>query len=481
MDKIIGREAETAILQQLLDSSKPEFLAIYGRRRVGKTFLVNVYFKNRIIFYGIGQNEANLKTQLTNFINQLNLCFPKNENRKIPQSWQEAFTLLRTCIEPIKSTEKKVIFFDEVPWLDNHRSGFLSALGYFWNSFAANRSDLLIIITGSAASWMIRKVLHNKGGLYNRITQKIRLMPFTLSETQLFLNSRKILLNWHQTAQLHMVTGGVAHYLNQVPKGKSLPQIIDHLCFSRDGTLTGEYEMLFPALFAFPENHLKIIAALASKRTGVTRNDLSRISGVTTGGSLTKTLDELEESGFIMEVQPFAKKKQEVLYRLIDEFSLFHLKFMQQKQPFQDNHWLALGTGQAYKSWCGYAFENLIFRHKNELLGALQIKGIATTFSSWYKSGNESTDGTQIDLLIDRADNCINLCEIKFAEDKLTITKSLAEGLERKKQLFRSATATKKMVLITVISPLGLNDTQYRSTVDISISLKEMFPLLINQ
>jgi uncharacterized protein len=481
MEEIIGRASEMAIMEQMAQSKKAELLAIYGRRRVGKTFLVNMYFKTRIILCCIGQIDANSKTQLKNFTAQLNSYFPKKEKYDIPKSWQDAFVLLSDIIRKLKTTEKKVIFFDEVPWLDSHRSGFLSAFGYFWNSFAENRKDLLVIISGSAASWMIRKVIYNKGGLHNRITQKIRLLPFTLLETNLFLKSRKIELSWYQSAQLYMVTGGVAHYLNNVPKGKSLPQIIDHMCFKKDGTLTKEYTMLFPALFAFPENHLKIIAALSKKRTGITRNEISDLSGVTTGGSLTKTLDELEETGFIKQVPPYAKRKQESLFRVIDEFCLFHQKFMNEKQDYQDNYWLSLGVSQAYKSWCGYAFENLIFRHKEELLRALQIKGMATSFSSWYHSGNQVSEVAQIDLLIDRADNCINLCEIKFNEDILTITKSISENLEKKRQIFKSATGTKKVVLITIISPYGISDAQFRSTVDITISLREMFPELTKQ
>jgi uncharacterized protein len=476
MPGFIGREEEKRIIGGLLKSDKAELLAIYGRRRIGKTYLINQAYEKYIVFSCTGQIDGTTPTQLKNFGSQLDYYFPEKKANSNPKNWQEAFMLLRQELENKSGKGKKVIFLDEFPWLDSHRSGFLSAFGYFWNVFAANRNDLIVVICGSAASWMIRKVVHNKGGLHNRITRRIRLLPFTLGETMAFLRNKQIMVNWYQLAQLYMVTGGVPHYLNSLDKGHSIPEYIAQLCFSKDGVLFSEFQHLFPSLFTHPENHIKVAAALAKKPYGLTRTMLANTAGIQSGGSLSKTLDELEQSGFITMVKPFGKSKQDSLYRMIDEFTLFYFRFMQKAGTAQKNDWLIISQTSAYKAWCGYAFENLILRHFDQLKQAMQIGGVATSQASWYLPGKDGQEGAQIDLLIDRADNCINLCEIKFSHDVLVISKAVAENIDRKRSLFSMHTGTQKQVLITLITPKGLADTQYRPIVDAAISLEQMFP-----
>jgi uncharacterized protein len=474
MNKIvIGRLPEKEILNELLTSEKAELLAVYGRRRVGKTFLLRTYLSTQMVFSCSGQVDGSLTAQLSNFHKQLKTWFPKRKNIALPDNWQAAFNTLELCMNTLKSKKKKVLFFDELPWLETRKSGFLSAFTYFWNMYAETRSDLLVIICGSAASWMIKKVVNNKGGLHNRITHRIRLMPFTLAETNLFLKHKNINLNIWQLCQLYMVTGGIPHYLDEVKKGKSVSQNIQQLCFSKDGLLAYEFNNLYKSLFAFPEKHIAVVDALSKKQKGLTRHELLKAAKIPSGGSLTVVLHELTESGFVLKSNPYGKSERDSLYRLMDEFSLFYFRFMQKAPAEEKNYWFTISQGQAYKSWCGYAFENLCLRHIPQIKFALGISGIATTEASWYHAGKTNTDGVQIDLLINRADNCINLCEIKFCETPYYITKADAKLMEQHRNIFRQHTHSRKTIFLTWITPKGIAENNWKQQVcDVEIEVE---------
>jgi uncharacterized protein len=473
---IIGREAEIKILERLLHSGEPELLAIYGRRRVGKTFLIKTYYKEHLAFSCSGQYNGKTREQLTNFIEQLNVYFPKNRELLHADTWQFAFNRLRTCLESAGRSKKKVIFFDELPWLDNHKSGFLSSFSYFWNEFASQRADLLVVICGSAASWIIDKVVNNKGGLHNRITQRIRLLPFTLQETEIYLQHRHIRLERYQLLQLYMVMGGVPAYLNTVERGKSVPQNIETICFSKDGALAGEFDNLYAALFSTPEKHIQVIQALARKNTGLTRGGILKTGKLLTGGNITNVLNELVESGFIQRTFPYGKKEKDSLYRLSDPFSLFYYKFMHSQKPYDKGQWIGRQATSGYLSWCGYAFENICFNHLNQIKNALQIGAVQSTASSWRQPGTSSEAGAQIDLLLDRADQCINICEIKFSTQPFLIDKKYARELEQKLAAFRQITGSRKTLFLTFITTYGLSDTIYKEQLaDVEITMDALF------
>lgn len=475
---IVGREAEIRVLEKLLHSPEPELLAIYGRRRIGKTFLIKTYYKDHIAFSCSGQHNGKTREQLINFAEQLNLYFPEKRTILAPSSWQEAFRILRECLDGLKGAGKKVIFFDELPWLDSHKSGFLSSFSYFWNMHASQRNDLVVVICGSAASWIIDKVVNNKGGLHNRITQRIRLLPFTLKETETYLHHRNIRLDRYQVLQLYMVMGGVPAYLKMVEKGQSAGQIIEKCCFSKDGGLTGEFGNLYAALFNNPDKHIEVIQALARKNKGLTRKEILRTGKLVTGGGVTTVLNELTESGFIQKIYPFEKKEKESLYRLADEFSLFYFRFMQRRggHGYEKDTWLGLLSTQAYVSWCGYAFENICMKHVVEIKKALEIGGVQSIESSWYKPGKGKESGAQIDLLIDRADRCINICEIKFSEKPFALDKKYAAELQNKIMVFRQATDTKKTLFLTFITTYGLVDNPYKDQLsDAEIRIEAFF------
>lgn len=473
---IIGREAEITILDRLLQSREPELLAIYGRRRVGKTFLIKTYYKPYLVFSCSGQFNGKTGEQLINFTEQLNTFFPK---RKAPAAatWQEAFQQLRQCLDSVKkSRKKKVIFFDELPWLDNHKSGFLSSFSYFWNMYASRREDLLVVICGSAASWIINKVVNNKGGLHNRITQRIRLLPFTLKETENYLHHRNIKPDRYQLVQLYMTIGGVPAYLNAVERGKSAAQNIGNMCFSKDGALANEFNNLYQALFNRPERHLQVIQALSKKNKGLTRAEILSTGKLLTGGGITEVLNELTESGFIDKIYPYGKKERDSLYRLTDEFSLFYFKFMQHQKGNEKGQWLSKQSTQTYTSWCGYAFENICLKHIPQLKRALQIGGVQSTEASWIKTGKTGSHGAQIDLLIDRADRCISICEMKFSRSDFVIEKKYAAELANKLKTFRDSTGTRKTLFLTMITAYGVKkNSYYTNLVDSEVMLNDLF------
>jgi AAA+ ATPase superfamily predicted ATPase len=471
---IIGRENEIKILERLLHSKEPEMLAIYGRRRVGKTFLIRSYFQQHLVFSCTGQPNLKTREQLINFAEQLNLHFPEKKTILAPATWQEAFSILRECIDSLKGNRKKVIFFDELPWLDSHKSRFLSAFSYFWNAYVAQRSDILVVICGSAASWIIDKVVNNKGGLHNRITQRIRLLPFTLHEAQAFLRHRNINLDHYQLLQLYMVMGGVPEYLKAVERGLSTEQNIENCCFSKDGVLTNEFNNLYAALFNNPHNHIEVIRALSRKNKGLTRSEILKNGKMLSGGSITKVLTELEESGFIQKTYPFGKMEKDSLYMLADEYSLFYLKFMEKEG--RQAGWSDIQKTQSYTAWCGYAFENICIKHVDQIKKALQIGGVSTTYSSWVQSGKGRGLGAQIDLVIDRADHCINICEMKFSTGPFVIDKKYADALHNKVSVFRQATETRKTLFLTFITTYGVADNDYKTQrVDAEVKMESLF------
>ncbi len=458
MEKIlIGRKEEQATLQKALLTPEAEMVAVIGRRRVGKTFLVNEVYKGQIAFGITGTQNGSTARQLQNFRDQLEAVTKPYTPMPLPGNWQEAFKMLRLHLQErlAGSKEKMVLFFDELPWLAGHRSGFLEAFGYFWNSWASQH-PFVVVICGSAASWMIQRVVNDRGGLHNRITRRIFLQPFKLGETEQYLQSRGVMLDRYQLAHIYMAMGGIPHYLKEVEHGKSAVQNIDAICFSRNGLLSDEFERLYPSLFAKAENHIAVVRALAEKMQGMTRNDLASAAKISNGGGFTKVLTELTQSGFISESFPFGKKKQDKIYRLTDPYSLFFLQFIEQNRFQGNNPWQHLSQTAAYKSWVGLAFEGICLEHLTEIKNALGISGVYTRASSFYKKGSHQEAGLQIDLVLDRNDHTINLIETKFYNQPFSIDKAYSEKLQQNLWAFQRATKTTKQVSWVFITTFGL-------------------------
>lgn len=472
---LTGREKERAVLERAAASPTAEMIAVIGRRRVGKTFLIRSVFEGKIRFETAGVQNASLKEQLNNFHFRLKYSFGELAPPKAPRTWQDAFFALTTCLERDASTHQNVLFFDELPWLAANKSRFLNAFSFFWNTWAVQKK-IIVVICGSAASWMLQKVINDKGGLHNRITKRIELKPFTLRETEAFLQSRHIHLERYQIVQLYMALGGIPHYLNEVEKGKSAMQTIQDICFSNTGILQSEFKRLYAALFDNPEQHIAIIRALAQKRSGMSRGEIIEATGLPDGGGTSVCLEGLEASGFISAYQSFEKKKKEMLYRLTDEYSLFYLKFIETRPDLDEDTWQTLSQTQIFKSWSGYAFENICLKHTPQIKKALSIAGIHAEASTFYQKGQGNEQGVQIDLLLDRSDNTINLFEIKFYAEALALDRKQAEALRQKRTLFKYYTQSKKHLFLSLLTPFGLLENEHSiGLIDHALDLDALF------
>lgn len=472
-EKLVGRAKEVEILEKALGSPKAELVAVIGRRRVGKTFLINSVFEGKISFDITGIQDAPLARQLKNF--RFSLSERSEKPVPSPKDWFDAFIQLIDFLKSTGGRGKQVVFFDEVPWLATPRSGFLQGFSFFWNSWAV-KQEIIVVICGSAASWMIQKVVNNKGGLHNRITKRIHLDPFNLSETETFLKTKGVKLDRYQIIQLYMAMGGIPHYLNEVQSGKSATQNIDEICFAREGILNQEFSRLYPALFSKAENHVAVIRALASKWRGLTRLEIIQMTKLSEGGGTTRILEELEQSGFISEYIPFGKKKKEKIYRLTDEYSLFYLQFIDQKVHRESRVWEKLSQTQAWKSWSGFAFESICLKHVPQIKKALSIAGIYSEASSYYKKGNAEGEGVQIDLLLDRSDHVINLFEVKFYNGPYILSKDYALQLRKKSMLFQTYTKSVKQIFWSMITTFGVEENEHSiGLIDHSLTINDLF------
>jgi uncharacterized protein len=471
---IVGRTEEIKVLGETLLSQEAEMVAIFGRRRIGKTFLISTVYEKEIVFELSGTQGGSLKQQLKNFRDELSSQYKTPFPMEIPEDWLGAFQILKQYLISLESLEKKVIFFDEVPWLAGHKSGFLEAMGYFWNSWAS-RQNIVLVICGSAASWMIRRIVHDKGGLHNRITKRIHLQPFTLSETENFLQSRGVFFDRFQLLHLYMAMGGVPQYLKEVKPNLSAIQNIDKICFANGGLLQDEFSKLYGALFSNAERHIAIIRALAQKWKGMDRDEILQKTKLDSGGGTTTLLEELEQSGFIMSYQPFGKKQRDKIYRLTDSYSLFYLHFIENNSN-EEGIWLQLSQSQKFKSWSGYAFENLCLAHLSQIKKALGISGIFTSSSIFYKKQTADLGGTQIDLVLDRKDHVINLFEMKFYEEEFIPTKNFADNLREKRLIFKTYTNTKKQISWVMVSTYGIKHNQHSlGLVDNVLTMDDLF------
>jgi len=433
-----------------------EFLVVYGRRRVGKTYLVREFFAEKFCFYLTGLANADTTQQLLNF--QLAINEQTNNDFPYESSWLLAFEQLKSVIQRSQQ-EKKVIFIDEMPWLDTPKSDFLTAFEHFWNHFCAARNDILLIVCGSATSWLTNKIFNNKGGLHNRVTRQMEIMPFTLSECETYFASKNITFERHQIVESYMILGGIPYYLSLMEKGRSLAQNIDLLLFNRKALLKNEFQNLYASLFRHAENHITVVEALSKKIKGLTRDEISKATRLASGGSLTKVLFELENCGFIRQYQTLDNKTKNALYQLTDFYTLFYFQFIKNQPINDENYWLHTIDSPKHRAWSGFAFERVCMAHAAQIKKALGISGVKTYLFSW--KSKDADNQVQIDLCIDRNDQIINLCEMKFSVNKFTIDKSYSENLRNKIGAFKTETKTKKAVHLTMITTFGLTENEY--------------------
>lgn len=475
---ITGRNKEQKLLNKAYLSKESEFIVVYGRRRVGKTFLIREFYEKKkcLFVHTTGEIKGKMHEQLKRFSESLSKTFFDNAPLQL-NSWEEAFKLLEQQIH--KHTNKKVvIFLDELPWLATRRSGLLKIIDYYWNHYWSKLSNVILIVCGSSASWLMKNIIYDKGGLHNRITCEINLKPFNLAETREFLTYRKITLNNRHILSLYMALGGIPYYLKYIEKGLTAEQNIQQIIFDMNAPLKNEFKKLFQSLFKNSNAYIEIITLLSKTKAGLSRSDIeSQTKLSTNGGRLTERLHDLCSAGFIEERLPWKKKTGEY-YKLIDEFSLFYLHWIkgQQSKRFTEDHWLHQSSKQSYKSWAGYAFECLCMKHINQIVNALSIKSGGLVDSWRFVPKKNLDDGAQIDLLIDRNDDAITICEIKFSNSPFSIDKQYAKILQRKIEIFKGKTKTTKQIFLAIISAYGVKKNRhYVELVDSIVTLEDLY------
>ncbi len=470
---LVGREKEKQILKEAIKAEYSQFIAVYGRRRVGKTFLIRESYDYQFAFQFTGAANMTPRQQLARFRNALKAHGMKD----IPQltNWIDAFFELERYIDGLPAG-KKVIFFDELPWMDAPRSSFLSELEAFWNGWASGRKDIVFVVCGSATAWMVKKILKNKGGLHNRLSHRIALQPFNLCLCEKMAEEQNLALSRMQILEAYMIFGGVPYYWSLLQQGHSIAQEVDRLVFSQDGDLHDEFQMLYASLFVNPQPYLDIIEALARKKSGVGREELASALGLVSGGTLTSLLEDLEWCGFIRKYHALGKKTKDALFQLVDPFTLFYFEFVKGNQNMA-NYWQAIHGMPKYNAWCGLAFERVCFAHVDQIKHKLGISGVLTGVYSWRCQPNEKKGygGVQIDMLIDRNDGIIDLCEMKYSDAEYSIATSYAQELARKRAVFQQVSKTRKAVHLVMVTTQGIAPGINQYSVQACIVLDDLF------
>lgn len=452
--EVAGRDYEKSVLDEILLSPKSELVGITGRRRVGKTFLIRNYLDKNIYFEYSGMYQASLAEHMDRFAKQLGKYFYNGQSTESPSNWYKAFDQLELILSKTRSKKKKVIFLDELPWMGMSHISFKNAFTNFWNTFAAVRQDIVLIFSGSSTAWLHSYIFRDRGGLFQRITRRIYLQPFTLHETEQFIKSKNLLLNKYAILELYMILGGVPFYLDQVKSGESVVQAIDRLFFRATSELKTEFNELFKSLFSDAPVFKNVVELLSMHQEGLKRNDIIKLLNLSSGGQLSKVLEEIEHCGFITELIPYGKKNKDKKYKLTDPYVLFYHRFV--KGNTSKAKWAQLSKKQSWVSWSGIAFENICMHHVVQIKEALKIGGIISSSGSWSQIGTNEMPGAQIDLLIDRDDKIINICEVKYYNNKITVTKKLADEIRMKMTSFSFFTKTKKTIMPIIISPYGI-------------------------
>ena len=476
IQEIIGRKEEQQVLQDCFDSNKPEFVAVYGRRRIGKTFLVKQFFKEIFDFYITGAYQATQKDQLLNF--KMTLESYSGKKRKMPQTWLEAFFQLKDYLSSL-GDRRKVVFIDELPWFDTPRSNFISAIELFWNQWASDQ-NLMLVVCGSATSWMVNKLLGDKGGLHNRVTRSIYLSPFTLGETEAFLSHNHIIFNRHQIVECYMMLGGTPYYLNMLQPKLSLAQNINKLFFEENAELKREFDFLFRSLFKDSKTYRKIVEQLSQRAKGMTRQELIDDCKITDNGNLSVVLDDLCNCDFIRRYTSYNKKQRDVIYQLTDLFSLFYLKYVRDANGMDETFWTDTIDSPSHRAWCGYAFEQVCLHHVRQIKRALGIEGVQCNVCSWsvpakVDEAGRKQEGGQIDLVIDRRDQVINLCEMKFSLQPFEITPLYMQHLIARRELFRQVTDTRKALHLTMVTTYGVVKNAQYGMIQSEVTMNDLF------
>lgn len=475
ISRVVGRKDEIARLDRCMGETMAQLVVIYGRRRVGKTYLVNEYYNNDFAFKLTGAYKQPRRFQLASFADEL--ANKIGTRQPIPADWREAFRMLRSYLESIPTDEKKIVFFDEMPWLDTPKSDFLPIFEWFWNDWASTCENLVFIACGSATSWMTEHIAENKGGLFNRQSCRMYLEPFNLNETELFLEKQGITWSRYEIAECYMVMGGIPYYLSLLDGSYAYTQNIDRLFFKKRGELWDEFDHLFQTLFSNSADYIKIVEALSAKTSGLTRGEIAESTGLPPNGALSKMLRNLEASGFIRVSSFYGRKKKGALYQLSDYYTAFYFHYVKDNYGKDERYWSNAIDNPSRRAWAGLTFEQLCKEHISQIKTKLGISGVLSEESVWRTDGDErlGIPGAQIDLLIERRDRVINICEMKFSINEYVIDKSYDMNLRNKLEAFRVMTNCKKSLQTTMITTYGVKQGKYSGIIQSQVTLDDLF------
>jgi predicted AAA+ superfamily ATPase len=479
MSCVIGRKSEVEEIERHYRSDRSEFVVVYGRRRVGKTFLINQALKGRITFQHTGVSPVDLekgksrkRVQLESFY--YSLLNHGLEGFGMPRSWMEAFFQLEQLLVKLDDGSRQVVFIDELPWMDTPKSGFLPAFESFWNGWCSRRDNMMLIVCGSATSWILGNLSRNRGGLYGRLTDEIKLSPFTLEECEEYFAHERIEMSRYDVVQAHMVFGGIPYYLSYFEKGLSFERNTDKLLFGKNPRLKDEFNRLFNAVFGNPDDCKKIVRLLATRHSGFTREEIAKATGLPLGGGLTDTLAALAESNFIFRFMPYGKPGKEACYKLADNFCLFWVKYVEPNLSdvsfMTDNI-----TSDIMSVWRGVAFEEVCWQHISKIKQALEIGGVKSSVSAWNVKGDDQKDGAQIDLLIIRDDHVVNLCEMKFAGGTYAIEKDEEAKLRSRIEVLKKTLSKKQTVHLTLVTTYGVAYGKHSGIVQKEVTMDDLF------
>lgn len=473
---IIGRKEECHRLDRCMSERQAQLIVVYGRRRVGKTYLIQQYFDGRFDFKFTGAYRQPREVQLANFAREMSR--QASSWQAVPKDWDEAFAVLRDYLSSLSQDEKRIVFFDEMPWMDTQRSGFMAAFEWFWNDWGASQENLVFVVCGSATSWMIENFDENKGGLFNRQTCRLYLLPFTLSEVEQYLQSRQIEWARYDIAECYMIMGGIPYYLSLLDSQRSYLDNIDNLFFRKRAELWDEFDHLYQTLFENSEQYIKVVEILGKKRSGMTRSELIKETEISANGKLSKMLKSLTDSGFVREYAFFGHKKKETIYQLADYYTAFYFRFIKDNFGKDEHFWSHTTDNPARRAWAGLTFEQLCKDHIAQIKSRLGIAGVLSEESTWYAREADSDSersGTQIDMLIDRRDRVVNLCEIKFSINEFAIDKKYDQVLRNKIDVFRTRTDCRKTIQLTMITTFGVKKNKYAGLVGSEVVLDDLF------
>jgi len=471
---IIGRESEIRRLRMAMDSEYSEFIAVYGRRRIGKTFLIKEAFGYSFAFSHSGLAKGDMKMQLAEFSKSMVLSGLVENRRYRPKNWSDAFFELECALDRLPAG-KKVVFLDEVPWMDTRKSNFVGALEHFWNGWCTMRKDIVLIVCGSATSWIVSKILKDHGGLHNRLTDQIRLRQFTLRECERMSQAKGLSYSRQQILEAYMILGGVPFYWDKLERGKSVDQNVDQLYFGSAAPFNDEFDQLYASLFKHPEGHIAVVTALGTKKCGMTREEIIKRAHLDDGGAVSKVLSELESCGFIRSYTLPGKKVRGSVYQLIDNFTLFYFRFMSGGRNRRSGEWLSQCASTARRAWNGLAFERVCLEHVDLLKRALGISGVRTVEYAWFRRGGDGRDGAQIDLLIKRADNAVNICEMKYASEAYAIDAEESRGIAHRREAFIADESFRGSVFVTLVSPYGAVHNVAWNEIQNEVTLDDLF------